>query len=133
MIAREENLWETDVNTYEKDGIDLIINFANKLRVDWGKDWNRRPSDILITKIMLGVFGCVPAFDTYFKKGFGVSSLNKNSLNGISKYYSENKQIDNYLDYVTDFKTGKPFKGKFKYTRARVIDLVFFDIGGGNK
>lgn len=28
-------------------------------------------SDVLVTKIMLGVFGCVPAFDRYIKDGFG--------------------------------------------------------------
>lgn len=32
-------------------------------------------SEILTTKILLGVFGCVPAFDTYFRKGFGVSAF----------------------------------------------------------
>lgn len=29
-------------------------------------------TDTLVTKIMLGVFGSVPAFDTNFKTGFGV-------------------------------------------------------------
>ena len=30
--------------------------------------------------MMLGVFGCVPAFDTYFRKGSGVSTFSKGSL-----------------------------------------------------
>ena len=30
-------------------------------------------SDVLVTKVMLGVFGNVPAFNTYFKAGAGVS------------------------------------------------------------
>ena len=27
----------------------------------------KRPSETLITKIMLGIFGCIPAFDTNVK------------------------------------------------------------------
>jgi hypothetical protein len=37
-------------------------------------------SDILGTKIILGTMGCVPAFDTSFKKGFGVATFGRKSL-----------------------------------------------------
>ena len=38
-------------------------------------DEEGRPSNILISKILLGIFGCIPAFDTYFCKAF--SELDK--------------------------------------------------------
>jgi hypothetical protein len=34
-------------------------------------------SDTLVTKTMQGVFGCVPAFDRYFRIGFGCQTLTK--------------------------------------------------------
>ena len=51
-------------------------------------------SDILVTKVMLGVFGCVPAFDTYFKKGFGVSTFSKGSLRLVGEFYRANAAHD---------------------------------------
>lgn len=75
MIQRTQ---EMDIeNAYDVDGIDLVHRTALDVRRAL------RPveaSDMLVTKVMLGVFGCVPAFDTYFKKGFGVSTFSKGSL-----------------------------------------------------
>jgi len=65
-------LWDVDLDSYDQAGVDLVYRTAGDIR-----DALRplRASDILVTKVMLGVFGCVPAFDTYFKKGFGVSNF----------------------------------------------------------
>ena len=50
-------------------------------------------SDTLVTKIMLGVFGCVPAFDTNFCTGFGVSTFNERALGLVAQYYADNQAI----------------------------------------
>jgi len=58
----------------------------------------------LITKILLGVFGFVPAFDNYFCDTFrniavgkcGFRTLNDNSLSFIKSFYqANNESIDN--------------------------------------
>ncbi|MDD4730211.1 MAG: hypothetical protein PHN55_15850, partial [Dysgonamonadaceae bacterium] len=49
-------------------------------------------SDILITKVLLGTMGCIPAYDEYFKKGVGKNNITtqrfgKSSILGLVKYY----------------------------------------------
>jgi hypothetical protein len=86
-------------------------------------------SDILVTKILLGVFGCVPAFDTYFKKGFGVSTFGRKSLSKVGRFYQDNSEvIEAHRVPTLDFGSGT--ETTRKYTRAKVIDMIFFVEGG---
>ena len=38
---------------------------------------------------MLGVFGSVPAFDTYFKKRFRASTLGRRAVREVGFYYRD--------------------------------------------
>lgn len=85
-------------------------------------------SDILVTKIMLGVFGCVPAFDTYFKKGFGVSTFGPKALWRVGDFYRANAELIEHGRVRTlEFESGR--ETERKYTRAKVIDMIFFTAG----
>lgn len=119
-------VWDLDLDSYDKAGIDLVYRTSADVR-----DALRplKASNILVTKVMLGVFGCVPAFDTYFKKGFGVSTFSKGSLGQVGDFYRENAaQIDGLRQPTLDFTTGQPTTRL--YTRAKVVDMVFFIKGG---
>ena len=50
-------------------------------------------TDTLVTKIMLGVFGNVPAFDSYFRLGSNMGTFNEHSLEQIKKFYDKNQKI----------------------------------------
>lgn len=119
-------VWDLDLDGYDTEGIHLVYRTALDVRRAL------RPveaSDILVTKVMLGVFGCVPAFDTYFKKGFGVSTFSKGSLRLVGEFYRANAPVIDQLRKPTlDFATGQPTK-RF-YTRAKVVDMIFFIEGG---
>lgn len=119
-------VWDLDLDGYNSDGIDLVFRTAADVH------HALRPlqaSDILVTKIMLGVFGCVPAFDTYFKKGFGVSTFSKGSLRQVGEFYRSNaSHIDALRQPTLDFTTGQPTTRP--YTRAKVVDMIFFIKGG---
>jgi hypothetical protein len=119
-------VWELDVDGYDADGLDLLYGTAADIRQAL------RPlqaSDILVTKVMLGVFGCVPAFDTYFKKGFGVSAFSKGSLRLVGDFYRANaEKIDGLRPATLDFTSGHPTTRL--YTRAKVVDMIFFIKGG---
>ncbi len=119
-------MWDVDLDGYDADGIDLLYRTAADVR------HALRPvhaSDILVSKVMLGVFGCVPAFDTYFKKGFGVSTFSKGSLRLVGQFYRANaEKIDGLRQPTLDFATGRPTTRL--YTRAKVVDMVFFITGG---
>jgi len=87
-------------------------------------------SQTLVTKTMLGVFGCVPAYDRYFRDAFGAATFGPKSLAGLASYYRANAAvIDAHRVPTIDFATGAD-SGRC-YTRAKVIDMVFFTKGLG--
>lgn len=52
--------------------------------------------DTLVTKILLGTLGCVPAYDRYYVqavKQYGISTggFNKESVRDVAKYYLSHK------------------------------------------
>jgi hypothetical protein len=126
IAAAPAEVWDLDLDAYDSSGIDLILGTARDVR------HSLRPvaaSDILVTKIMLGVFGCVPAFDTYFKKGFRVSTFSKGSLRLVGGFYRANAStLDRLRPPTLDFSTGEPTS--LLYTRAKIVDMVFFIEGG---
>ena len=78
---------------------------------------------------MLGVFGCIPAFDQYFKKGFGVHTLSPRSLGKIGTFYEEHAQaIETHRVPTLSFETGAP--SARVYPRAKVIDMISSRGGG---
>ena len=116
-------LWEIDVNCYTPESIRLILDFRKTIQENL--NYGNGASDILVTKIMLGVFSNVPAFDTNFKNGFGVSTFGKSALEKISSFYEANNIIiENSRLRTLDFMTGQSTNRL--YTRAKVIDMVFF-------
>ena len=124
IAASPDEVWEIDVHGYSADAIQLLLETATRLRTALPD----RASDTLITKIMLGVFGGVPAFDTFFRRGFGVSSLGSKSLYRIRDFYESNAEaIDRHLVPTLDFAKGQPTE--LCYTRAKVIDMIFFIAG----
>jgi hypothetical protein len=85
-------------------------------------------SDILITKTMLGVFGCVPAFDYYFRTGFGCSTFCANALMRIGTFYREHQAaIDAAAVFTLDLDSG--LDTKRRYPKSKIIDMIFFQEG----
>lgn len=84
---------------------------------------------------MLGVFGSVPAFDTYFARGFRAVTtkrvtFSRRSLAAVGDFYEQNSAaIDAQRIPTLDATSGQPTRRC--YTRAKVIDMVFLIEGGG--
>jgi len=115
-------LWEIDANNYSFANIQLLLKSRNDIAYAL---YPCGATDTLATKVMLGVFGNVPAFDSAFKYGFNVSTFGRLALEKISQFYSENYNfIDNFKIPTIDFISGEPTKRL--YTRAKVIDMIFF-------
>jgi hypothetical protein len=120
IAGAEGPLWEIDAHCYTEPNIRQLLDAGRTFR-------QAQPgmSDILVTKIMLGVFGNVPAFDTNFKKGFQVSTFGPKALRKIGAFYEEHATvIDRYRVPTLEFVSGEPTSRK--YTRAKVIDMAFF-------
>ena len=118
------------------------------------------PTPTLVTKIMLGTLGCVPALDRYFRKvvKIGLSQLNQDVLSKIQDFHSKphfyvntNKvaniapdvatgnDIDASVNINIDIDTNTKirvidFSGKVTnllYPRAKVLDMIGFSISAG--
>ena len=97
----------------------------------------KNPSRTLVTKIMMGVFGIVPAFDTFFcdvfgslyhGKGFHSGNFSHDCLDAIYDFYLQNKQqLDSIKIAVIDF-DGEPIEGMY-YKKAKLIDMYGFTRG----
>jgi len=116
-------LWEIDVDKYDEDNIRLLLNCKQQIIEVLGKE--NKPSDTLITKIMLGVFANIPAYDQYFRKSLKLHSVNKKSLLKIKKFYNENKEtFDSFKIHTFDFLTSQ--ETDIIYPKAKLIDMYGF-------
>jgi len=126
----DPSLWKIDADCYNKENIKLILNCKKQVYNALGKE--NKPSNTLITKIMLGVFGNVPAFDINVKKSLKLNSLNEKSLLKIKDFYEKNsKIIDSYKIYTYDFLTSK--ETDITYTKAKLVDMYGFIDGMNDK
>jgi hypothetical protein len=127
QIADESaSKWDLDAHSYADDA-DEVYDLSRRVREGF-KDAGVRASDILVTKTMLGVFGCVPAFDHFFRTGFQCGGLTKPTLRRIGQFCLDNQaEVDASRVYTLDFVT-EP-ETKRRYSRAKVIDMVFFQGG----
>lgn len=116
-------LWEIDVDNYNEENIFLLLQCKKEIINALWK--NNKATDTLVTKIMLGVFGNVPAFDQYFRKWLNVHSVNKNSLLKIKQFYLNNRELfDSTKIYTLDFNTWNITN--IKYTKAKLVDMYWF-------
>ena len=124
LIAAEPSAtWELDVGSYA-DHADEVLAVGRRVR----KAFSVSASDTLVTKTMLGVFGCVPAFDRYFRRGFGCHTLCRNALLKIGTFYEDNQaKIDGQRIFTLDFISG--LDTARIYPKAKIIDMIFFQEG----
>jgi len=119
----DPKLWEIDVDNYTDENIQLLLECKQKIVEALGEMNN--PSDTLVTKIMLGVFANVPAFDQYVKKSLKINMLNKRSLLKVHNFYENNKpMIDDIKIHSFDFLNG--IDTNVLYTKAKLIDMCCF-------
>ncbi len=132
----DKEIWLIDVDNYSIENNSKIIEIYNKTKENIIIENNSHLT--LTTKILLGVFGFIPAYDKYFCKTFnelfknkcGFTAVNTNSLNCLKEFYDINKTtIDKLADKTntTDFLTGQ--KTNITYPKAKIIDMFGFTNG----
>lgn len=122
-----EEVWSIDVDSYSSTNCDALLEGVARIR----RSFPERASDILVTKTMLGVFGGMPAFDQFFKKGFSAHTVSGRSLRKVGQFYEDHTEvIDTNRVPTISFDTGAATD--LMYPRAKVIDMVFFTVGGGS-
>lgn len=129
-----DHLFNVDVDSYDDTNKKIIIIAYNEIKTRLGIKKER--SITLVTKIMLGVFGCIPAYDTYFSdtftkmggKGFKAEGLTEISLGFISEFYIKHNNIIDPLKEKCNVKcfNKENESSVMKYTRAKIIDMYGF-------
>jgi len=136
VAEQDKSIWDIDVNNYNEQNIDTILEIYTNCKDILIHGNNAHLT--LITKILLGIFGFVPAFDRYFKDAFssissnkcGYSVCNQNALRHIHQFYLDNKyEVDSLADelVILNFITGEP--SGLRYPKAKVIDMYGFTKG----
>ena len=130
IVNMDPKIRTIDIDNYPWNET-LIIKCYNQIKESLIHDNERHI--VLVTKIMLGVFGCIPAYDQYFSKWFKditkekcwFTTVNKESLWLIYEFYRENKiTINEYARTETlRFDTKQTNK---VYTKAKIIDMICF-------
>ena len=135
-IAECDNgIWDIDVDSYGNEVI------REKIILTYRKICHHLPNKSTITlgtKIMLGVFGNVPAYDRYFKIAITKLSksdcrfnvLNHRSLKTIYNFYIENQEfIDSLAKRSITKKFGFQRNESHPIPRAKIIDILGFQYG----
>jgi hypothetical protein len=121
IATSPREIWTTDADDYSDEACSLIFDVGARLRAAFPEG----ASETLVTKVMLGVFGCVPAFDFYFKRGSGLSAFNRSALGQLARFYEANAEvIERHMVHTLEFATGSD--SARRYSRAKVIDMIFF-------
>lgn len=129
------DIWNIDVNNYTENNIITVIDVYKSIQKLIINDNTTNRHLVLVTKIMLGVFGCIPAYDQYFTDTFrkifksrcGFRTVNKKSLLCLKEFYEHNSNsIDKLQSNIQtiDFTTGN--QTSKKYTKAKIVDMYGF-------
>lgn len=130
--------WEIQPSQYIEK-FELIKKLYDDIGLLVLEDNNR--GIVLITKIMLGVFGIVPAFDENFCKCFRMidpnrsrfASFSKNSMAVIQNFYEENQAEIDTLSNLICTKDFSSSRSRFNYPKAKIIDMYGFEEGASMK
>lgn len=112
--------------------IELILEAKNEISKHY-KSNGISPTDTLISKILLGTLGCVPAYDRLFKKGLNNSQLNqqfnKKSLKILFNFINlpakkhDFENIQSYINLDQESRNG------CYYPIMKIVDMYFWETG----
>jgi hypothetical protein len=128
ISAAPAEAWDLDAHRYSDGTWPVIRKLDLQIRRAFGQGkfgHGKGASDALATKVMLGAFGSIPAFDTNFRRGFRAATFGPKSFRRTGEFYREHADIiERHRIPTLDFRTGQPTRRR--YSRAKVIDMIFF-------
>ena len=134
VAGLDKTAWEIDADNLSHN-YDQVIEIYNKVKEALISGSNAHLT--LITKIMLGIFGCVPAYDRFFIKCFneifddrcGFRSFNKKSLSCIHDFYTANQNVIDVCSNQSFTLVFDDSTSGFPYKKSKIIDMYGFTIG----
>ena len=105
-----------------------MIDYYDKIRIQVKEvEVRNKLSTTLITKILMGVFGCVPAYDRYFVEGVKehevtTGNYNINSLLKLVEFYENNNdRLENVRKELRVY--------NLPYPQMKLLDMGIWQIG----
>ena len=120
---RNNDVWVQYMKLYDK-----IDGYFDPIREKVaGRKVTTSVSPVLITKILMGTLGCVPAYDRFFEEGaryFGLEkkTYHENSLLELADIYEEHN------DRLEDARRGMQ-TDDLVYPQMKLLDMGFWQIG----
>lgn len=104
---------------------EYYTNIRNETKTDDKKD---KVSDTLITKILMGTMGCVPAYDRYFVAGIrkqhvATGNFNEKSVISLIEFY------ENLNEKLEIERRKLKIKEMLEYPQMKMLDMGFWQIG----
>jgi hypothetical protein len=136
LIAKRrfDDLWKTDFGSRETDRDlvprvrELIDGIRNAYLPFVHDKRSAQPTDTLITKAILGTFGCLPACDRYFIDGF--------KQEGYPYSYLNDQFFDRLLDFCQTHQRALrreqatiKKRGGIRYPLMKLVDMYFWQVG----
>lgn len=115
--------------------VEIIYGLIKKLHSIYAQ-LKISPTNTLLTKVLLGTFCCIPAYDTYFIAGMDRWNrrIANESTKRVIKYFGPNSYISivnfyrsNRLDFL-EIKEYIKSHG-FNYPLMKLIDMYFWNLG----
>jgi hypothetical protein len=106
-----------------------LANYYKRISFVRGIDeLNISSTDTLISKILLGTMGCVPAFDRYFRAGIKATTMSflkfdETSLNRLFDFAEFNRKE------IKEFQKKIALKLNRYYPIMKILDMYFWQIG----
>lgn len=106
-----------------------IIELSEKVRASYIETNAGVPTGTLLTKILLGTVGCVPAYDRFFRHGLSLTgiatqSFTEKSIIALGKFY---------MSHEAEYEALRQHCGeRVEYPAAKIMDMCFFEYGFKN-
>ena len=130
-------LWKIDCDRYTDDNIQQLVN-AYRLIALRVVDLDQQGL-ILVTKIMMGIFGCCPAFDSratdslrqLYSDRCGFRRFNENALSFVQHAYLRSKRaIDFHAAKIVTLDFDGGCATQRLYPKAKLLDMILFQADG---
>jgi hypothetical protein len=140
VIASRESapLWEIDAHSYSNQtAVRYLCQGYDSIAASLALGASKKL--VVATKIMLGVFACVPAFDSRFSESMKwwcwhrhkFESFDPDAIAVLARFYSRHRRLidcESRSIHTFAFNTGRDTVRT--YTRAKIMDMIGFQARG---
>ena len=122
-----DDLWDLSPEKLSQEYYaDRIMKLSESITEAYVASGAGIPTETLLTKILLGTVGCVPAYDRYFKKALADTCAASQVFSAKSIRTLGNL----YLDHEDELeKLRKHCGSRIEYPAAKILDMCFFGYG----